>query len=116
MPSSPDNVDMQRLRRDIPRFLNSSRVITEVQKEWWENLFKDADVIYNREPNKPSSWLLDDVRVIKARNHVLEKQSNTHHSRAENNIPPAVDHEALEMVNEQLEDIPEVSIINYLLK
>ncbi|CAB4019144.1 Hypothetical predicted protein [Paramuricea clavata] len=44
--SSPDKVDLEHLRRDIPKFLKNSRVINDEQKEWWQTFFEKADEMY----------------------------------------------------------------------
>ena len=45
---------MKPLKRDTPKFLENSRVITEVQKQWWDHLFTNAETIYAFAPKKPS--------------------------------------------------------------
>ena len=40
---------MKPLKRDIPKFLENSRVI-----KWWDHLFTNAETIYAFAPEKPS--------------------------------------------------------------
>ena len=67
MPSLPDVVDMGRLKRDIPKFLDNSRIITDAQKSWWEDFFSNCDTTYGMGPEMSPTWLLDEVAMVKKR-------------------------------------------------
>ncbi|XP_028417597.1 uncharacterized protein LOC114542047 [Dendronephthya gigantea] len=108
--SSADNVDMERLRRDIPKFLDNSRVIKEEHKDWWGNFFEQVDVVYcNMAKEKPVTWLLDELRLLKS-GHTTGTSSteNEKESRDTPVDPSVVSEEVVKLVNGQLEDIPEV--------
>ena len=113
MPSSPDNVDMERLKRDIPKFLDNSRVITDAQKSWWTEFFANAGDTYGNGPEKTSTWLLDDLQVIKNRaiNAVKDAESHTDVTTFQNQeltTPPNIAAQINNMVQGPLGDIPEV--------
>ena len=62
---------MERLTRDIPKFLDNSRVISPENKQWWAiNFFANENKTYSnteRVDESQKTWLLDDLRVVKFR-------------------------------------------------
>ena len=77
VPSSPDNVDFDRLKKDIPKFFENSRVISTEQKQWWDTFFKNVTKTYNVSPKKPVLWLLDEVQHLKSLSTQLPSQPST---------------------------------------
>lgn len=110
--SSPDNVDLDRLRKDIPKFLNNSRVISTEQKEWWDTFFENALETYQVSPEKPSWWLLDEVKHLKARSTntvgIAPPRSLSSSDVPVEPICSDATEKAAELVNAQFDDIPEV--------
>ena len=77
VPSSPDNVDMERLKRDIRKFLDHSRIITADQRLWWSQFFERSKVIYQAEIlNQSSTWLLDELKLVKCRSYTNDNPNN----------------------------------------
>lgn len=111
VPSSPENVDMDRLKRDIPKFLNNSRIITEDQKHWWNEFFEKSNETYHAETNKSRTWLLDELKLVKSRSlypnndHVTLQENEEEQPSA---VPECIPSELTELVNGQLAEIPEV--------
>ena len=98
--SSPDKVDLERLRRDIPKFLKNSRVINEEQKEWWQTFFEKADEMYGTPvASGRVTWLLDDLKLIKfgpvatAATHRVENSSV-----GDSVVPVGVSNEVIQLV------------------
>ena len=119
VPSSPDNVDMERLKKDIPKFLNNSRVISTEKKEWWADFFARSEQTYSAETNGDSqTWLLDDLKKVKFADLTISSgQSDADddadgisNANVERETPVNVPQEVTEMVNGQYEDIPQVNI------
>jgi hypothetical protein len=107
--SSPDKVDLERLRRDIPKFLKNSRVINEEQKEWWQTFFEKADEMYGTPvASGRVTWLLDDLKLIKfgpvarAATHRVENSSV-----GDSVVPVGVSNEVIQLVSAQHEEIPQ---------
>lgn len=102
---------MERLQRDIPKFLNNSRVIKIEHKEWWNNLFEQADVIYGMAKEKPATWLLDELRFLKFRHGAHTNTPNwINDHQPQPVVPNTIPGEVIELVNSQLTDIPEVNV------
>ena len=76
---------MERLKRDIPKFLDNSRVISPENKQWWANLFANKNKTYSnteRVDESQKTWLLDDLRVLKfGRATACEDESISNQSR-----------------------------------
>jgi hypothetical protein len=114
--SSPDNVDMERLRKDIPKFLNNSRMITTEAKEWWNDFLASALDTYSSEIEKPATWLLDELRLLKFGNYTASLQQQTpseldNDNQETHEVPDGAALEVLELVSTQLEEIPEVQYL-----
>ena len=56
---------MDRLQRDIPKFLDNSRVISGEAKAWWADFFNRASEIYSPHKEQPKTWLLDELKMLK---------------------------------------------------
>jgi hypothetical protein len=111
VPSSPDNVDMERLKRDIPKYIDNSRVVTDAQRLWWAEFFANSAETYGVGPAKSSTWLLDDLQLIKKRGITrAERTDNQHPTLQDQEVPNpcSVAAQMNEMVQGQLGDIPEV--------
>ena len=61
-----DKLDLPRLEADIPKFLQNSRAFEEEDKLWWARFFESRNQFYAPK-EKPSTWLLDELIAIKAR-------------------------------------------------
>ena len=111
VPSSPDKVDLERLKRDIPKFLDNSRIITPEQCEWWQIWFSNAPKVYGPGPPKPDRWLLDELKEKKIS---CSTTSVSHHENREeeelNEIPIGVPEDIAKIVEVQCREIPEVYI------
>ena len=108
MPSTPENVDTERLKRDIPKFLDNSRVITEQQRRWWSEFFEKSHQTYQSETPKSTTWLLDELKHLKT-----SSREGNRHENANEHLSAVPDlenahNEITEIVNRQLGDIPEV--------
>ncbi|XP_068753053.1 uncharacterized protein [Montipora capricornis] len=106
VPPSSEKIDLKRLREDIPKFY-SSRCFNQSHKEWWDDFLSDKEGVYST-PEDASTWLLDDIIVIKKRQH--EPRSV---DLAGAMISPVVEKSSAEtaiekLVADQLDDIPEV--------
>lgn len=66
IPPVPDKLDLPRLEADIPKFLQNSRAFEEEDKLWWARFFESRNQFYAPK-EKPSTWLLDELIAIKAR-------------------------------------------------
>ena len=113
VPSSPDNVDMERLKRDIPRFLDNSRIITADQRLWWRQFFERSKEIYQAEIlNQSSTWLLDELKLVKSRSYTNDNPNNPavplQDTEGGQSVPDKVPDEITDMVNKQFAEIPEV--------
>ena len=115
MDASPDNVDMERLRKDIPKFLNYSRVISSTAKAWWEDFFSRASTIYSSNKEKLKSWLLDELKLVKFGNSTSSVKHATTISAVlselSNAAPTNASVEISEMVAAQMDAIPEVRVL-----
>ncbi|XP_068675637.1 uncharacterized protein [Montipora foliosa] len=106
VPPSSEKIDLKRLREDIPKFY-SSRCFNQSHKEWWDDFLSDKEGVYAT-PEDASTWLLDDIIVIRKRPH--EPRSV---DLAGAMISPVVEKSSAEtaiekLVADQLVDIPEV--------
>lgn len=116
--SSPDNVDMERLKKDIPKFLDNSRVISSENKRWWANFFAKENETYSSAEDVGDSqktWLLDDLKVLKfGRAATCEDESILSTERAiKLETTPLVpvqntSSEITDLVQSQFNDIPQV--------
>ena len=109
VPPSSEKIDLKRLREDIPKFY-SSRCFNQSHKEWWDDFLSDKEGVYST-PEDASTWLLDDIIVIKKRQH---KPRSVDLAGAM--ISPVVEKSSAEtaiekLVADQLDDIPEVSSV-----
>ena len=52
-------------KRDIPKFLDNSRVISGEAKAWWADFFNRASEIYSPHKEQPMIWLLDELKMLK---------------------------------------------------
>ena len=112
MKSSPDNVDMDRLRQDIPKFLDNSRAITTEAKKWWDDFFASAPQTYTSEPETPTTWLLDELKFLKfgsASASAPQQVEIDNDPNESSEMPAGASQEVAELVSRQLEEIPEVS-------
>ena len=101
---------MERLKRDIPKFLDNPRVVTDIQKSWWNEFFANAEKTYSIGPEKSPAWLLDDLLVIKKR-AMTEDVENTYNSTILQNQElsnPPIPAEISTLVHGPLANIPEV--------
>ena len=132
--SSPDNVDMERLKRDIPKFLVNSRVTTCDDKKWWAKFFQEEHETYSGVQPTSTTWLLDDLKLVKsrqtARNPVQSDDviaastpsvsgkgvcSEESPIPVDSLMPQNVSQEVAAMVQAQLEDIPEVFSFKHIV-
>lgn len=109
MPSSPDKVDLERLRRDIPKFLDNSRIITIEQREWWQNWFDNAETVYGPGPPKPNTWLLDDLKSMKVNCTTRQDQQDVAQTWLDGTeTPPGIPDDVAQIVAAPCAEIPEV--------
>ena len=111
VPSSPDNVDIERLKRDIPKYIDNSRVVTEAQRSWWAEFFANSAETYGVGPAKSSTWQLDDLHLTKKRGTTnAEHTDNKHRALQDQEVPNpcSVAAQMNEILQGQLGDIPEV--------
>jgi hypothetical protein len=111
VPSSPDNVDIERLKRDIPKYIDNSRVVTEAQRSWWAEFFANSAETYGVGPAKSSTWQLDDLQLTKKRGTTnAEHTDNQHRALQDQEVPNpcSVAAQMNEILQGQLGDIPEV--------
>lgn len=64
---SDEKIDVKRLKNDIPKFFTSS-CFEECHKKWWDDFLNDQDGVFAR-AEAASTWLLDDIMIIKERQH-----------------------------------------------
>ena len=109
VPPSSDKLDLKRLRDDIPKFFNS-RCVEEKHKKWWTDFLDDKDGLFNN-PEKATTWLLDDIIVKKQRQEV---NSSSEWPQELVNVlhiprPPNAQPEIEQLVVGQIDEIPTVS-------
>ncbi len=108
---------MDRLRRDIPKFLDNSRVISGESKVWWADFFNRASEIYSPHKEQPKTWLLDELKMLKFGvshpDSVTTSMQSESPERPEGHVPTNASHDIAEMVTAQLHEIPEVKEIVY---
>jgi hypothetical protein len=111
---------MERLKRDIRKFLDHSRIITADQRLWWSQFFERSKVIYQTEIlNQSSTWLLDELKLVKSRSYTNDNPNNPavplQDTEGGQSVPDKVPDEITDMVNKQFAEIPEVKQISYYL-
>ena len=102
---------MDRLQRDIPKFLDNSRVISGEAKAWWADFFNRASDIYSPHKEQPKTWLLDELKMLKFgvshSDSVTTSTQSESPERPEGHVPTNASHDIAEMVTAQLHEIPE---------
>ena len=110
---------MERLKKDIPKFLDNSRIVSNDHKAWWHNFFSEADTIYSADMEKPSTWLLNELKLIKFRSAFTPGPEDQSCATMGNScefidVPESISEDVHALVQAQLEDIPEVHTINFI--
>ena len=111
---------MERLKRDILKFLDNSRVISPENKQWWANFFTNEKKTYcNAEQVDASqkSWLLDDLRAMKfgrptaSDDETVSGTEPNHDNEQSPSIMPEVNvsSEVTDLVQSQFNNLPQVS-------
>ncbi|XP_028517987.1 uncharacterized protein LOC114576108 [Exaiptasia diaphana] len=105
---SPDKVDLERLKREIPKFYES-RKFDESHKQWWDDFLNNRHGYYSRPGQHLAEWPLPNI--IEKKNQQQESESGDQEQEIgilgiprPTNVPLEVE----QHVSSQLDSIPEI--------
>ena len=80
---------------------------------WWREFFEKSKDIYQPEIlNQSSTWLLDELKLVKSRSYTNYNPNNPavplQDTEVGQSVPDKVPDEITDMVNKQFAEIPEV--------
>ena len=112
VPPSNEKIDTKRLKDDIPKFFNS-RCFKDSHKEWWTDFLSDKEGIFIA-PEVATTWLLDEVILIKKRQRVQGAAGEPIETPDVLEIPRPLhaQPEIEKLVKEQSDPIPQVNLKN----
>ena len=109
---SDERLDLDRLKKDLPKFTNHSTVFENVLRQWWDHFMNITVPDLFTEKDRPTRWPLDDLVEIKQR----QRTARTMHYR-EGGIglaaiprPADVPDMVNALVEGQIDGVPEVSL------
>ena len=102
---------MERLKTDIPKFLES-RVFEERQKEWWIKFLDDGVGYYTAPREKAHEWPMKGILAVKRNQDQNQELGDQELGILGIPRPPNLPIEVEELVADQVQDIPQVKILN----
>ncbi|KXJ19743.1 hypothetical protein AC249_AIPGENE21528 [Exaiptasia diaphana] len=103
---STEKIDLPPLRRDMPKFFRGSRVFTQNIQDEWNELLDERNTLWN-EPEKPSTWPLQNLLLVK-QNNLENPENNKNAMGFLGERPEGVPQDIDDMIRDQVAPIREV--------